>query len=273
MIVDAGGIRASFPSWIPNWLANRVAYNAGFRFLWVIALTCDFFIQAMLEGFRASLPGIGTSTALGAIGIGRGIIRGPEETDASYAARLVAWRDTAREQGRQLGIATQLHGYIPGSPKVSVINRAGTYTIVELDGSIVTGTTTLWDWDSVSNPDRASDWSDEWVVVYPDPWPYSTALATGNTLGQDNLGVGHDDTIAEYGDMHSILDTFKAAHSNIRAVIFTSDPTLFDFDNAGTLPDGNWGRWSQPISFSGALYYFPSDRNEFNCKFWTPSLP
>ncbi len=224
----------------------------------------------MLEGYRAPLPGVGTSTALDAIGQSRGVPRGDGESDAHYIPRLVAWRETARQQGRQVGVATQLHEYFPNSPRVSVITRAGVWTTVDASGNVTTGVTALWDWDSVDCPFRAGYWSDEWVIVYPSPWAFATDVfgSVPFTFGGSLLGMGQLVTRGGYGDGLSILATMKAAHSNIRAVIFTTDGTLFDFSNSGTLPNGNWGKWGEDV----ATWYIPSDRNLLTCRYWEPTI-
>lgn len=267
---DAGGIRSTFPTFIPNWLANRVGKNGGFRFLWVLAFYCDLFIQSMLEGYRAPLPGIGTDTALDTIGQSRGLSRGVGESDAAYTARLINWRVTARQQGRQLGIVEQFQLHVPGSPKVSVINRVGAWTTVDSAGHITTGLTVLWNWDGTDCPYRANYWSDEWVIVYPSPWAFSTRKFGdgGYTFGDSPLGVGQLVTREYFGDGQAVLLQMKAAHSNIRAVIFTTDASLFDFSNAGTLPNGNWGKWG--VDLAGT--YVASARNLTTCRYWEPTI-
>lgn len=264
---DARGLRGGLSSYVPNWLSNRRNLNVGFKVLWIIALMCDVFIQVVLDGLRAAWPGRGTPTALTAIGVGRGILRGyaDTETDDHYAARLRAWRETWLGAGGAEAIITQAHEYTKNRPLIRIITRAGNWTTIDTDGTITKYTAT-WDWDSISNPERAGFWSDEWVVVYPDPWDYRFATYNdGTTWGQDELGIAHYDTRQEYGDLKQIFATWKAAHSNIRCVIFTTDATLFQPAFPASCPDGTWGQWGNG---SGGGSRVAGGRNLLTCRYW-----
>jgi hypothetical protein len=263
--LDSGGLRSILPKIIPNWLANRIGKNAGFRFLWVMACTIDFFIQAMLEGFRAPLPGVGTSTALATIGQSRGLLQGISETADAFIVRLQNWIAIAKTQGSQMGIVTQMHAYLGLSAgTISVINRAGVWTVINIVGTVTRGSYPLWDWDSISTPYRSGYWSDEWVITAGQPWNFRGAhYGDGLTFGRDTLGVTHLVDRLAYSGALSVLNQFKAAHSNVRSIIFGGDFTS---------PDGVWGKWGQVINFMGNTYYEPSDRFLY-LAYWEPTIP
>lgn len=266
---NARGLRGALGSIVPNWLSNRRDLNVGFKVLWIIALLGDVFVQVALEGLRAAWPGRGTATALAVVGRGRGIIRGyaESETDAHYAERLRAFRDAWLLAGSQDGIVTQAHEYLSQRPLVRIVSRAGVWTTIAEDGTI-TKNAAAWDWDSVSNPERAGYWSDEWVIVYPDAWSYRDDWGTG-IWGADTLGLGHDVTRGEYGDLRSILATWKGAHSNVRTVIFTTNAALFDPDDPGSLPDGTWGQWGLP---NGSGSRVAGGRITADCRYWDTTV-
>jgi len=267
----ARGIRGGLSSIVPNWLSNRLGLNTGFKVLWVIALFCDIFVQLALEGLRAAWPGKGDASALSLIGLSRGLVRGwgTSETDAHFAARLRNWIVLWREAGTQLGIARQLQEFLSNHPRIRVVNRHGQWTTLNTDGSIVLNTF-AWDWDSVSNPERTNYWSDEWVIVYPSTWSFADNWGVlGDTWGDGDpflgvLGLGHDDSMGEYSTAIQVMRNWKAAHSNIRAVIWTTNPNRFDPDTGLQMPDGRWGQWG--VDSGGTM--IPSNRDTTECRYW-----
>lgn len=252
---------------VPWWLSDRPGKNVGYRVLWSMIAPLDAAVETLLEGLRAPMPGQGTPTALSAIGRTRGILRGygSSETDESYIARLLAWLDTWRLAGSQLAIASQLHAYMSNRPRVTVVNRAGTWTCVAQDGTITTGTM-AWDWDSVSNPERSGFWSEQWVIVYPDPWAHAPIRGSGLRTRGGETGIGHLCSREEYDAVKNLCATWKAAHTFIRTIIFTTDGTLFDPGTPASLPDGTWGQWSLPGSDPRAA----GGRNTTTCRYWEP---
>lgn len=264
--------RDAFRSYIPPWLSERLqtGRNRGFSLLWSMIAPLDAAADVLLQGMRAAWPGKGTSTALPYIGRTRGLIRNQNETDAEYAERLRGWLDEWREAGSQLQIAKVVHEYLRTRPKVRIVNRAGKWITVDTDGTVTTHQATF-DWDSVSHPERAGYWSDLWLVVYSAPTQWGTSgpfldTAGAPTWGADQLGIGHDDTREEYDALTGLLAQWKAAHSLIRAVIFTSDATLFDPTTPASLPNGQWGEWGNHNSGSRVA----SSRNLTTCRYWEP---
>ena len=120
-------------------------------------------MEGLIEGLQAAYPGLGTPTALQYIGRGRGILRGRLDTDDTYAGKLRAWLDRWETAGSMQGLARELYEYL-GLP-LRIVNRAGHWLSIDSLG-IITTTQAMWDWDSVSHPERAGFWSEMWIIVY-----------------------------------------------------------------------------------------------------------
>lgn len=250
--------------WVPWWLSDRhysSGKSVGFRFLWVLVVNLDIYLEYMVQALIARFPGVGTPTALPYIGRSRGILRGQADTDATYAAKLVNWLTKWAGAGSQTQLAIEIHEYLGNSPMVRVFNRAGTVVAVASNGT-VTKTTCVWNWDGTSNPERSGYWSELWIVVYPTQWALESNWGIG-TWGQDAGGFGHAASRVENDAIRGLVAQWKAAHSLVRAIIWSSDGTLFDPATPASLPDGKWGQWS---TVAGG--YVPSDRNLISCRYW-----
>ena len=261
--------RDEIRSYVVPWLSDRhfavPELSAGFRFLWTLVAPLDAAADVLIQGIRAAQPGQGTPTALPLIGRGRGIIRGYGETDASYAARLVGWLDRWRIAGTAEAVARAVQDYIVSKPRVRVISRSGVWVTAELDGSITRANAT-WNWDATSNPARAGFWSELFVVVYPPPWGNSGTYGDGTQYGLTGAGpgLGHQASRVEAADLRGLLNQWKSAHSRIRAVIWTTDATLFDPAAPASCPNGSWGEWGN----TGSGARGPSSRNYSVCRYW-----
>lgn len=260
-------LRDALRRYLPSWLADDYpdSPSYGFRVLWSIALVVDAAVEATLQGSLAAV-GRGTPTALRYLGEERGMLRGQDESAEAYADRLRTWIDAWRSAGSARRLATEIHRYLRSHPRVRVITRSGIWTTVESDGSI-TMTKAPWNWDGVSHPARASWWSDLWVVVYtsPDQWPLRPGTL-GDLEGDDGYALGHLARREEVDAIQSILMQWKAAHSRVRALIWTSDPTRFDPTAPSSCPDGTWGAWGMRSGTS----YVPSGRDITTCRYWEP---
>jgi hypothetical protein len=265
-MADSGSVRLRdyLAKLLPWWLSDRRLSSGkwtGYRFLWAIAAYLDVAIESALQALKAPWPGLGTPTALPLIGRSRGILRGQADTDAGFAAKLVRWLDKWRRAGSQFQLATELHEYLGNSPRVRVINRAGRWVTVNADGSTITQDAT-WNWDSVSNPERAGYWSELFIVIYPTQWANQGNFGAAGTLGTA-FGVGHLANRQEWDAVHAIIAQWKSAHTKVRAIIWTSDAALFDPTAPLTCPDGTWGEWSSQTSAR-----VPSARAISTCRYW-----
>lgn len=251
---------------VPPWLSDRVGKNVGYRFLWAIVALFDHLIEIALQGLVARFPGAGTNTALPLIGRSRGIPRGRNETASSYAERLRTFLEQWSRAGSDEETARQLQAYLNAGTRIRVFRRKdGACLTLNADGTVVRHATTAWDWDSVSHPERAGFWSEEWIVVYSTPFALRPGTI-GDVTGMDGRCLGHMSTPQEADVARGILGSWKSAHTRVRAVIFTSDASLFDPDTPASMPDGTWGAWSTRGSSSRVA----SGRNLTTCRYWEP---
>lgn len=251
---------------MPWWLSDRelsAKKSVGYRYLWSMVAPLDAHLDILVQGLQASWPGVGTPSALPRIGATRGIVRGQADTDEEYGAKLRSWLERWRNAGSQYAIARELHDYLGNHPRVRVINRAGFWVTMAADGTVSTAQAT-WDWDSVSNPERAGFWSELFIVIYPTQWTLTGNWGDGRLYGARDSGIGHQVTRKEVDAVRGILAEWKAAHTKIRAVIWTSDAALFDPTNPGTRPNGTWGQWSYEV----AGHRVASGRNTTTCRYW-----
>lgn len=262
-------LRESIRKFVPVWLSDRPGLNVGFRVLWGVVLLFDAAIEWARQGLRAKFPGLGPSDAMPYLGADRRTYRSPSEGDASYAARLLTWLDRWRLAGQVWQLMRELQAYIPSHPKIRVYNRAGFAFTLNTNGTtsvckpIWVGQSSLliggpwsvndngcgvpvWDWDSVSHPERAGFWSEMWVVLYSAYPEVNRVVGTG-TIGADadTNSLRQTVTQSEVYTVKAIVDDFKAAHTRVRAVMFTSVANDFNPADVGALrPDGTWGEWN-----------------------------
>lgn len=232
----------SFFASVPVWMTRPY----GKAFLTAFMLFLDLCMVVLQESFYARMPGLGTPTALPLIAHDRGMIRGMTDTDASFSAKLITWLDRWRQAGSQIAIARAIQDYVGGNPMVRVVNRAGTMTTLSAGDSGSRVDTIAWDWDSVSNPERAGFWSELWVIVYVPPWTISASTWPGLYWGSHELGLGIQTPRADVDNLRSLLAQWKAAHTFVRCVVFTYDAALFDPTSPASLPDGKWGQNGLP---------------------------
>lgn len=258
--------RNELRKYVPWWLSDRrlsSGKSVGFRYLWVLVASLDVFVQFMLEALRAPWPGVGPEAALPYIGRTRGILRGPTQTVAEYVEKLSRWLVKWARAGSAEQLLEELHEYLPTHPKVRLFTRSGICVTRNTDGTTVKQTGVAWDWDSVSDPQRAGNWWDVWIVVYS---PYAARAGTLGTVTNDGNAWGHQAPITQCDEVKQLLDTWKAAHTLVRAVIWTTDGTKFNPSSPATLPDGTWGRWGTTGSGSRVA----GARVQSSLRFWEP---
>jgi len=271
------GIRDALKSIVPIWLANRAQKNVGFRVLYVAALLCDVLWSYAVAGIYTWFPGyaigatnlsVDQESGLEMTGRSRGYPRGIGEASTTYAARMRVWLDDWKDAAATVIVLKMIRGFLGGTPRLRMIDRSGNWTTLETNGTI-TRTVAAWNWDGVSNPERAGMWSDVWIVVYPDQFGQRPGTLGGLT-GDDGLGLGMLIRHADADTLRGILQLWKGAHTFLRAVIFTTDATLFDPSNPSTCPDGKWGQWSNVNAGNDSRV--ASGRNITTCRYLEPEV-
>jgi hypothetical protein len=249
-------------NFIPSWMANRPSFQQAFKFVWVHAFMCDVAVQSALEGMRAAWPGYdGRTDNLGLIGQARQLIQGETETAASFGARCRAWLTNAKTMGGDIGLATNLRAWIAGNPAVTVIDRCASiaqgglgarYTMISSSG-VVTQQYAAFDWDSQSNPERATYWWDSWIVIFTSTVPSGYYVFNQGTWGAADSGAawnatsgwGLGSTMLENDTIRGLVSVWKGLHANCRAIVWCPDNTLFQPSTpiASGNPNGWWGKW------------------------------
>jgi hypothetical protein len=279
------GLRDALRTFIPIWLQNRPNLRTGYSFLYVVALVCDIFITwcvqavyAWFPGYSLGIPpgaGLDASSALPLLAASRGILQGPSESNASFAARLVPWLADWEAAGSSEILVSMLQAFIGGSPMVRVVDRAGNWVTIDPYGNI-TKTSAPWNWDEVLDWERDGWWSDLWIIVYPTQWEVTGAALSslvpiwGNYNAATQVGTGHAVPPQYVDGILSILATWKGAHTFCAAIIWSYDSALFvpGAPVSGD-PDGTWGRWAKLAS--GVLV--PSRYGAANglVRYWVPN--
>lgn len=256
--------RDAIRRYIPVWLSDRPTFKNSFKFIWVMVAVLDVGLEVLLQGIQAAWPGQGTPTALPMIGRSRGILRGEADTDATFGASLRLWLDKWRRCGSMAALAARIHEYLGNAPRVRIVNRAGFWVTCAADGTLST-TTAAWNWDGTSHPERATWWSEIWIIVYPTQWAAGGTYGDGGAYGGSN-GLGHNNTEIAYEAIKQLIATWKSAHTMVRAVIWTSDAALFDPATPASLPNGTWGNWGT----TGDGSRVAGGRNTTTCHYWEP---
>jgi len=227
--------------------------SVGYRYLWVIAAYADLLIDQAVEGIYAWFPGYGPRTDnLAAIGATRGLIQGEAETAAHFALRLQNWLTTWTNAGSSSVLAEQIQSYLGNTPVVRIVTRAGLFVTRASNGTTTQATDPTWNWDSVSNPERAGWWSDLWIIVYPSEWATYANTSDPNYVNAfvNGWGIGHEAGRVAVDAILRLVAIWKGAHSYVVAIVFSTDPALFVPGSLGTAgnPDGNWGHWSKNVN-------------------------
>lgn len=268
------GARYYLATYTPKWLSSRPRWQNAWRTLWAIAAVVDGLHAWMLQGLFAAFPGIGTPTALPLIGQSRGLVQGPNESAAAFAVRCANWRTTWANAGGDEMLAEQIQAYCQTTtkPTVSIVTRAGHWTVMYPDGSYSYFSGVPLGWDENSNPSWSTYWSDIWIIVSPPPWAVETrtyaeiAAAYPTYEGWDAAlgGMGHAVPHEQQRQLAAIIQQWTPPHCNVRAIIWSYTSTNYNPANPSTIPtngnDGSWG-YGNPVAPgrpSGDVYWhFP----------------
>ncbi len=257
-------LRKLLTRYLPSWLADNYPNGPSFghRILWALTLLAEGQLEIVLQGSLAAV-GRGTPSALPYLEFARGIARGRFDTDTSYAVKMSTWIQRWKEAGAQIRLAKEIAEYL-GDSRVRIVNRAGHWVTVEANGTVTTEDA-AWDWDGTSHPERAGWWAEIWIIVYP-TWGHTGPYGGVRDWGGDAYGIGHLRTRRDRDAIMGIAKRFKSAHTHVRAIIWTSDASLFDPAVPSSSPDGTWGAWGK----GGAGSRIPS-RNLTTCRYWEPN--
>lgn len=279
-------LRATLSRYTPTWLANAPGLRRLFSILYAIALVGDELRQVAIEGQFAAYPGVGTPTANPYLAQSRGLIQGPNEPNATFAKRAIAFRAIWKQAGSAQAVAGQIQAFLVGTgslgagvyPVVVVVDRAGHATIANADTSI-SETAIGWDWDELGGwvdgegyhtpAELGGWWSDLWIVIQ-DPFTHYANFSDPAWIAAWNSGDQTIDSLtpqAVVSGVETIAQALKGAHCYLRAIAWApitgavtgSPPELVGFD-----PTGYFGNASRNVAGVQTMQRTDTD------SYWTP---
>jgi len=236
----------------PGGTAEGIQYAEG--------LMLDVLAQWAIEGVKASMPGIGTPTALYLIGRDMQIDRGPNETDDHYAERLQRAVDSHRVRGSAPELLKQLLAHFSPSTAtpIRLVSNAAVWHEINLTTEVVTKTVvgTNWTWDGIVATEAGR--LRGWVIIDSSAGPWTIDLWGDPGDWGDGGTWGSDMGVAEFAPIARIIDKWKPAHITCTSVIVTFDATLLERTDASPPnPDGDsdTSAWRAPLEamFSGEI--------------------
>lgn len=222
----------------PRWLTEGEGELLGYA----LDLVKDAFAERTRQGLLVRFPEQDPSgtpapaDALASMGRDRRVVRGLNESDASYVVRLKAWLDDRKTAGNPYTLMQRLAEYLGTGVSFRTVDNSGNWFARAADG---TRTALLrqanWNWDG-----SAAAWARFWVVVYgfraaESTWGAGT-WGDGGTWGS----TASDDEVAT---IKAIVNDWKPAGTRCLNVILAFDAA--SFDPTAPEPDGTWGEPSE----------------------------
>lgn len=238
----------------PRWLTEGAGQLVGYA----LDVVKDAFVDRVRLGHLARFPQNSPTTtapadALAAQGRDRRVVRGLNESEASYAQRLIAWLDDRKVAGNPYALMKKLAEYTGAGPSFRTVDVRGNWYSRAANG---TQTVSLaqgnWDWDSDLSGER---WSRFWVVIYPNGlWTeslYDWGDAAGPDWGEAPEGTwGTSATPEQVATIKFLVSDWKPAGTRCVNIIIAFDAASFDPATAlhgSGLPDGLWEHWSKNV--------------------------
>ena len=173
----------------PPWLRRLV----GGAIMEGIGTPVDTEVDRNVEGVETRFPGGSNGVAihpeaLGLLGRERRILRGPGESDTSFALRLRKWWDSHRTRGNAYALLTQMRDFFLESNNVPIqyIANSGTTVTVAADGTFSRGTVAGWSGDG----EYPLKWARFFLVFFFD----------GDTLAVPLVTEGGEPVLTESGE-------------------------------------------------------------------------
>lgn len=225
-------ILAISPPWLSSTVGGGIQYAEG--------LVLDAIAEWMINGVKASMPGVGTNDALYLSGRDMQIDRGPSETDAVYAARLQSAVDTWATAGAAPTLLKQLAAWFSPSTStpIRLVSDHAVWHTINLSTLAVTITNvgTNWSWDGLAR------WWRGWIIIDASagPWVSDGLWGSGGLWG-DGGTWGSNATISDVSSIVGIIRKWKPA--NVTAfVIVIFDASLYTVAaTSPPNPSGNYG--------------------------------
>lgn len=228
----------------PTWLTRQW----GERWMYTPRLQLDAIAEAAREGVRARAPGAdGTPPdALVQIGLDRVIVRGGQESDASFAGRLTASFDSWARAASAEGMMRSLQGLLrdADTPARHVswwgvwAYCAGWDEPVSYEQGQQDAWTWGWQWSDTTA--HSYDWGQTFPIMYPAGAYFGpTELGAGLVIGDGTWTVGVHAPFQDVQAARVVADQWRSATTRVR-VIVSFDP---DWPSH---PEGPASSWDQP---------------------------
>jgi hypothetical protein len=235
---------ANFTEWLQNlpipWLT---AGAVGSKWATATGTVVDTYVGYMKQGIKARMPDFAPTDALPHIGADRKLIQGPNESNASFVARLVdAWGEWSRA-GQARGVLEQLAYYTQSNAAIWVQQNGNAYTLSSMPTAgtdptslvVQTNLSTLPETlSSSASPyrtipagtpwwffDSNTDLCNRFAIIYPS-WPFS-ALTTAYFSGTDSAAITWPFTFGS--SVYSILVGAPVVTDGSGGVVLHADGT------------------------------------------------
>lgn len=168
----------------PPWLQRAV----GGALKAAIGTVIDTVVDATAASISLRFPNADRADALGYIGRDRRIMRGPAESDAAFAARVLPWWDMHRIRGGPYALLTQLQQYLAGFLDIEIhcVANSGNHHWIDLDGEISRGFITGWSGDG----EYPTKWARIFLILHID----------SDVLSMPLLSEGGEPILTESGE-------------------------------------------------------------------------
>lgn len=221
-------IFAISPPWLTGTVAGGIQYAEG--------LVIDALAQWMIEGVKASMPGVGTPSALYLCGRDMQVDRGPNETDAHYATRLQSAVDTWATAGNAGTLLKQIGAYFSPSTAVPVrlVSDRAIWQEINLTTNVVTQTNvaTNWNWDGTVK------WWRGWLIIDSSSGPWTVDLWNQTATWGDGGSWGSSATPGEVAAIQGVISKWKPANVTAQVIVTFSSTILRRTDTSPANPSG-----------------------------------
>lgn len=225
-------IRRICPPWLRHGTAERILY--------AIAIQLDALVDSVVAAIEIRFPGVYSGESLPLLGRDRRIRRGPSDTDETYAARLIGWRDAHRRKGNPYALLEQLHAYYaPNNFPIQLVNVSGARYSLAVDGTI---TRDAIEWTPGGGPPEK--WA-RWWLFYEWPAAVGDDGLWGDPGDWGDGGVwGTDMTVEEADDLRAVPIEWNAAHCFGHVVLLQAGAELWGYPPELWGAPGVWGSTS-----------------------------
>lgn len=224
---------------VPSWLNQ----DDGEKVLYSWMLLFDAWREMLRQSLLARFPSYTGESANALTGADRGIVRGRDETNAHYAARLLRWRwpQGHRVRGNAFSLLEQFSEYFGGVDGY-VIDVKGNRRERTADGTISYSYGNAWDWDGQGALPR---WGRFWAVldlsaIASEQLDFGDPDLWGGELGTPGYSIGQQGVTAE--DVNALRRMMRGRAWKPAGV--RAEWVIVSLDGSDPTPNSAWLHWS-----------------------------